>query len=142
MRKTYSAGGIVIGPGGRVLVVNQRGRTWSLPKGHIDPGEKPLEAARREIDEESGVSDLSLIEDLGFYTRNRIGLHGGDDISEQKTIYMFLFRTAQERLAPRDPMNPEARWVVPDEVSALLSHRKDREFYESQLPRVVVALGG
>ena len=122
--------------------MNQRGRTWSLPKGHIDPGEKPLEAARREIDEESGVSDLSLIEDLGFYTRNRIGLHGGDDISEQKTIYMFLFRTAQERLAPRDPMNPEARWVVPDEVSALLSHRKDREFYESQLPRVVVALGG
>ena len=142
MRETFSAGGIVLGPDGRVLVVNQRGRTWSLPKGHIDPGEKPLEAAQREIAEESGVTELQYLESLGSYARHRIGLMGEDDIAERKTIYMFLFRTRQEQLAPRDPMNPEARWIVPGEVSSLLSHRKDREFFEAQMPRIRAALAG
>ena len=46
---------------GQVLVVNQRGRSWSLPKGHIEKGESILEAARREIYEESGVKKLKFV---------------------------------------------------------------------------------
>jgi predicted NUDIX family NTP pyrophosphohydrolase len=30
-------------------------RSWSIPKGEVDPGEKPLEAALREFDEETGM---------------------------------------------------------------------------------------
>jgi 8-oxo-dGTP pyrophosphatase MutT (NUDIX family) len=58
MRKTHSAGGVVTNDEGKVLVVNQRGTSWSLPKGHIDPGESALAAAEREIYEESGIRDL------------------------------------------------------------------------------------
>lgn len=54
-RETRSAGGVVLNRQGLVLVVNQDGRTWSLPKGHVDAGEEPLEAARREAYEESGI---------------------------------------------------------------------------------------
>lgn len=140
MRITESAGGIVLAPDGRVLVVSQRGHTWSLPKGHIDPGEAPLATARREIHEESGVSDLELVESLGSYVRHRITLTGGEDRAERKTIHMFLFRTAETRLAPQDPDNPEARWVQRDEVCDLLSHPKDRAFYQAQVARVEAAL--
>src|SRR4051794_29324422 len=71
-RVTRSAGGVVTNANGEVLVVNQRGTSWSLPKGHIEEGEEALEAARREIYEESGLTDLALIKPLGTYRRSRI----------------------------------------------------------------------
>ena len=58
---------------GKVLVVSQHGTSWSLPKGHLDPGESSLEAARREIYEESGIRDLDLVRELGTYERFKIG---------------------------------------------------------------------
>ena len=54
------AGGVVVrrdGPVIRYLVVtsNTESRSWVLPKGRIEPGEAPVEAAYREVLEESGV---------------------------------------------------------------------------------------
>jgi ADP-ribose pyrophosphatase YjhB (NUDIX family) len=129
MDKTYSAGGIVLNPKGEVLVVSQNANSWSLPKGHIDSGESAVGAAKREIYEESGVRDLELIKELGSYARYKIGLDGGDDRSELKIIFMFLFRAKQEKLKPIDKQNPEARWVLPKEAEKLLTHKKDRAFF-------------
>lgn len=126
---SFSAGGVVLDPQGRVLVVNQNNNSWSLPKGHLDPGEDALTAARREIREESGVEELELLKELGTYERPRLGLRGGDDPAERKRITLFLFRTGQTALKPLDPQNPEARWVPRGEVAALLTHPKDKEFY-------------
>lgn len=131
MIHTRSAGGVVLNRGGQVLVVSQHGTSWSLPKGRLEEGEDELAAARREIYEESGIRDLTLIRELGSYDRFRIGRDGGDDPSELKTIYMFLFETAETELAPVDVENPEARWVDRDEVAALLTHPKDSEFYST-----------
>lgn len=130
MRKTHSAGGVVTNDEGKVLVVSQHGTSWSLPKGHIDPGENALEAARREIYEESGVRDLELIRELGTYERHKIGVNGGEDRSELKAITMFLFRTKEKSLRPVDPDNPEAKWVERGKVAPLLTHEKDKEFFE------------
>lgn len=129
-KKSYSAGGVVLNTKGQVLVVNQRGNSWSLPKGHLDPGEDALTAAKREIHEESGVNELVLIKELGSYERARIGKHGGDDPVEVKHLTFFLFRTTQQELKPIDPHNPEARWVEKSGVANLLTHPKDREFFE------------
>ena len=129
MKKTYSAGGVVLNAKKEVLVVNQSHTSWSLPKGHLDPGETALEAARREIREESGISELKLIRELGTYQRYKIKLGGGDDKSELKVIAFFLFETAQTALEPTDPHNPEARWVKKEEVAGLLTHAKDKEFF-------------
>ena len=138
MKKTVSAGGVVLNVRGEVLVVNQRGNSWSLPKGHIEAGEDLETAARREIHEETGVSQLDLIRSLGSYERPRIGKHGGDDPVEMKTMHFFLFRTAQMELQPLDSDHPEARWVAPADVAALLTHPKDREFFRSILPGLVI----
>jgi len=131
MRKTRSAGGVVVNADGEVLVVSQRGKSWSLPKGHIDPGESALEAARREIYEESGIRDLELIGELGTYERRKIGVNGGEDPSELKAITMFLFRTGERFLQPVDPDNPEARWVERSKVAALLTHQRDKDFFRA-----------
>jgi 8-oxo-dGTP pyrophosphatase MutT (NUDIX family) len=132
IRKAKVAGGVVVNKEGKVLVVNQHGNSWSLPKGHIDEGEDALLAAKREIYEESGVKDLVLIKPLLTYNRFKIGLNPtGEDKSVFVEIQMFLFRTDFEgELKPLDPENPEARWVLKDEVADLLTHPKDKEFFQ------------
>ncbi len=136
MKTTLSAGGVVLNKHGQVLVVNQNGDSWSLPKGHIDPGEDALTAARREIKEESGVSELVLLRPLGSYERPRIAPGGGNSPSEFKRITLFLFRTNQMDLRPLDPQNPEARWVDRDAVADLLTHEKDKQFFLSIIGKI------
>ncbi len=121
---------------GEVLVVSQHGTSWSLPKGHIEEGEDAMTAARRETEEESGVSSLEYIKDLGSYQRYKISRDGGEDQSELKTIIIFLFRTNQTELKPIDPENPEARWVKKEEVVNLLTHPKDKEFWLSVMDKL------
>jgi len=124
---------MVLNPQGEVLVVNQNGNSWSLPKGHIDKKEDAIVAAVREIYEESGVRDLEFVKALGKYERFKIGLDGKDDHSELKTIHMFLFRTKQAELKPIDKLVTEAKWTKRSEVSKLLTHPKDRDFFKKAL---------
>ncbi len=133
---THSSGGVVVNPKGLILVVNQNGNSWSLPKGHVDEGESTLDAAKREIYEESGVQKLQLVKELGTYERPKISIRGGDDVSEIKRITLFLFKTTQTVLRPVDPDNPEARWVEAPQVADLLTHAKDKEFFLSILPKL------
>ena len=130
-RKTETAGGAVISKKGKVLVVNQRGNSWSLPKGHIEEGEDAKTAAIREIEEETGITRLNLVRELGSYSRYKIGLDGRDDTRELKHIHMFLFTTDEIKLCPQDANHPEARWVPPDDVEGLLTHPKDKVFFRS-----------
>ncbi len=127
---TVSAGGVVLNQQGMVLVVDQ-GTSWSLPKGHVDPGEEPVQAAAREIREESGVTELNFISVLGSYGRYKLGLKQTEDQAEWKVLVFYLFSTAQNELKPHDPRHPQACWVHPDKVEALLSHPKDKAFYRS-----------
>ncbi len=131
----HSAGGLVLSRG-RVLVVRQLHNTWSLPKGHLEPGETPLEAAKREILEESGIRTLTFIRPLGSYTRYQIGLDGKDDMSKKKHIIMFLFTTTQTKLRPQDPATPEAVWLPPAKAVARLTHPKDRAFLKRALQAI------
>ena len=130
MKLTLSAGGVVLNKHGQIAIVSQNGNSWSLPKGHVEEGEDYLTAAKREIYEETGIKELTLVKKLGNYERHRIGKDtNGDDISELKTLHFFLFKTNTETLKPLDPENPEARWVEKDKVADLLTHPKDKEFF-------------
>ncbi len=136
MIKHKSAGGLVIN-NGQIAVVSQNGNSWSLPKGHLDEGEDELTAAKREIREECGITDLKLIKKLGTYKRYRIGKDGkGEDKTDEKIITIFLFLTSQESLQPEDPENPEAVWLEPKVAVNLLTHPKDKEFLQSQLGEI------
>ncbi len=126
------AGGVVWNPPLGVVVVNQNHNSWSLPKGHIEPDESLLDAAVREIREETGIpkDKLEFITALGSYERARIPLHPNDE-PELRTITLYLFKTDVTTLAPEDPENPEAIWVKQEEVPNILTHPKDKEFFET-----------
>lgn len=140
MPKSDIAGGVVVGPENKILVVNQHGDSWSLPKGRLEGQEDEVAAAKREIYEESGIKEesLELVEKLGSYERTRIGQGGiGEVKGDIRVIDMYLFKTKQSKLAPIDPENPAARWVEADRVSELLTHQKDKEFFETVKNKVI-----
>jgi 8-oxo-dGTP diphosphatase len=129
MIKSISAGGVVFNNRSEVLVVSQvfpNLISWSLPKGRVNENEDILNAAKREIREESGITNLQIIKDLGSYERPRL-----DDPTEVKTIYMFLFKTEEFDLKSLDPDNPEAKWVNKNDVGKVLTAEKDQEFFRS-----------
>lgn len=57
-----SAGVVVVrrGPTGWLFLMLRAYRNWDFPKGVMEPGEEPLEAARREVREETLIDDLQF----------------------------------------------------------------------------------
>lgn len=136
--RTRSAGGIVLGDSGTIAMVrSQNSKSWLFPKGHVDPGETDEETARREIQEEAGLTDLEYIDDLGTFVRPRAG-----DPSEEKHVRMFLFAAPPHAtLAPTREIL-EAKWVPLKEVIDLLGSphpewfAADRAWFTSVFERV------
>ena len=58
-----AAGGLVVNAAQKWLFIYRNG-IWDLPKGVIEPGEKPGHAAIREVEEECGIAGLKIIKNL------------------------------------------------------------------------------
>ncbi|MBI4739219.1 NUDIX domain-containing protein [Candidatus Woesearchaeota archaeon] len=137
MHKTQIAGGVVLNAQRLICIVNQQDTSWSFPKGHVEAGEEQLTAAKREIFEETGIKDLTLLRKLGSYERFKISKDGrGEDNTKPRQITMYLFTTTQQKLQPQETGTPEARWVKREEVANLLTHPKDTEFFLRILPTI------
>ena len=61
-----TAGGIILNADGDILLVRIKSGDWLFPKGGIEDGEDPLTAAKREIQEETGIEDKDLEHDEDF----------------------------------------------------------------------------
>lgn len=62
--EVLAAGCVVENQRGEVLWIERNGK-WDLPKGKVEPGESLEEAAKREVEEETGIGQLSIASDLG-----------------------------------------------------------------------------
>ena len=135
-KQTQSSGGIIIN-NKNVLLVSQKHSSWSLPKGHLEKNESPLQAAYREIYEETGIKSLELINYLGSYKRYKIGKDPStEDKTEQKHIHFYLFLTHENISISNDPDNPSTKWVSINEVPKLLTHPEDSRFFKSIIPEI------
>jgi len=130
-----AAGGIIVNAEGKIVLVYQNGNSWSFPKGGIDGAETPLQAAWREVEEETGLGADTLVYkgELGSFMRRSIGQGGvGENMDRPaSTRTLYLFTTTATTLAPQDDEVTEARFVSIDEALAMLTHPKDKEFLAS-----------
>jgi 8-oxo-dGTP pyrophosphatase MutT (NUDIX family) len=108
---------------------------WALPKGNLDPGEKPEETAVREVFEETGVHGR-LVEKLGDvkYTYTR---RGGERIF--KIVSFYLLRAGRGRIGDIEERMrievAEARWLPLDEAPRLLAYGGEREMVQKARDR-------
>ena len=125
--REFSAGGVVVRGDQVVTIVPTRraadgSRVLALPKGHVDPGESPVQAAEREVREETGILAEPVCE-LGEsrYWYRRDGRTIG------KTVSFFLFAHLGGDTDDHDDEVEEVRWLSLKDAQKQLSHTAERE---------------
>jgi 8-oxo-dGTP pyrophosphatase MutT (NUDIX family) len=113
-----AVGAVVVDDEDRVLLVGQHRYTldaysWEIPEGGVPTEETPLEGARRELLEETGVTADSWRELVRFHLSNSITDEGG---------IVFAARAVAHGEASPDPTEELAvRWVAFDEALSMLA---------------------
>ena len=126
-----SACGLVVDSTGKLgLLIGRRDQKdssgkkilWSLPKGHIEEGETPEQAALREVAEETGIQSqieksLGVI-DFWF-------MAGGKRI--HKTVHHYLFRESGGLLAAQESEVDEVAWFPLNEIIDKLAYPDEKK---------------
>ena len=77
--KTYKYIVVLSEYNGKILLSRHRNRiTWETQKGHIEQGESPLEAARRELYEESGATEYEINPLCDYWAGNPVTKDGAN----------------------------------------------------------------
>jgi 8-oxo-dGTP pyrophosphatase MutT (NUDIX family) len=133
-----SAGGLIVDRSGGMLRAALIGRLdrrgtmkWSLPKGHIEPGETPEQAAEREIREETGIegrvlTPLGTIDFWFMLQAQRV----------HKTVHHFLLEAQGGALSDADSEVDEVSWVPLDQVVDRLAFEDERRLMD-RLPELL-----
>ena len=137
-----SAGGLVVDRTGEHLRAaliarhDRRGRlVWSLPKGHLEEGETPEDAAIREVEEETGIRGRVLaplgVIDFWFIAENR-RIH--------KTVHHYLMEASGGELSDEDAEVVEVAWFPLTGIRERLAYADERRLLD-RLPDLLADAG-
>lgn len=133
----YAAGGVVYQPSARGPLIGfilDPYHKWTFPKGHIERGEKPETAAKRETEEEMGLGGLHVIAPLGktdlwFYERYRQGkrVFGPKTMIHKPVQYFLMEASRGARAKPeREEMIHAVSWVPISEAEKTLNYKNTK----------------
>jgi len=121
-----AAGGVVVHTSGgqpHYLLIRDGSKSWGFPKGHIEPGESPDDAARREVGEETGLSSLVVrgeIDTIDWFFRFRGRL-------VHKVCSYYLMESDSAETSPQTAEGiTECQWLPYDDARTLLTHANAR----------------
>jgi 8-oxo-dGTP pyrophosphatase MutT (NUDIX family) len=125
----------VVVRGDQVIVIvpakSRSAHVLALPKGHPDGDESPLEAAVREVGEETGVvaAPIEKLGEIGYTYERKRGL-----VDKRVAFWLFEYRSGD--LNP-DHEIAEARWMPLEEAAEALTYEGEREMVRRALSRYV-----
>ena len=123
-----AAGGVVKNPEGEYLFIKRFG-IWDLPKGKIEKNETPRKAAIREVEEETGIENLTIVKPIAKSWH----IYPWKESTVLKQTYWFLMESDfRGKLIPQTKEDiTEARWLKHDDAVEALqnSYRSLRETF-------------
>ncbi len=126
MKKVTSAGGIVIRykPSKQILLtIYTHIKGLGFPKGHVEEGESPEQAALREVTEETGLTELKIIKKIGVYSRISTERDG---TFVEKDIHMYLIDS--DRIDFHQKSDEQYGWFDIEDAINQMAVKEDREF--------------
>ncbi|MBL7071800.1 MAG: NUDIX domain-containing protein [Candidatus Omnitrophica bacterium] len=119
--REISSGGVIIkkyGDNIRILLIKDPFGKWTWPKGKIDKGETALDAAIREIGEETGLNNIEHISRVGqvnyYYRRHRL---------IYKTVHLYLFKFfGKETLSIKKDEIDDGKWFSDKEALSIVEY--------------------
>jgi len=122
-----SAGGVVVRGDEVVVIVPTRrasdgSKVVALPKGHIDPGENALQAATREVREETGIvaEPVTELGETRYWYRR-------DGQTIPKSVSFYLFKYVEGDTDDHDDEVEKAWWIPLADARNELSHTAEQE---------------
>ena len=127
-RTETSAGGVVFrlcGEAFEVALIRTHEARWQLPKGWIEAGETPEQAALREVREEAGVAAevVGPLERIEYWYKST---YEPEPARVHKFVHFFLLRYLSGSTDDHDDEVTEARWVEIGEADRMLAFRDER----------------
>ena len=94
------------------LIRRRQSGSWGIPKGFLDPGDTPAEAALREAYEEAGINGRIVGEAVGTYTYSKAG--------SRYTVAVFVMEVSEEERTWPEAWLRARAWHDLDEALSLL----------------------
>jgi len=118
------------------LLIRDPYGNWGLPKGHLEGGETPLQAAVREVTEETGLADLDVVAQLPtidwYFKDGAVVVH--------KFCHFFLIESASGETVPQlEEGITECIWLPLRDALSTLSYANAREVLRTAGGRVTDA---
>jgi 8-oxo-dGTP pyrophosphatase MutT (NUDIX family) len=139
--REFTAGGVVyrhIDGKTQILMIQDKLGRWSIPKGHVEEGESLEQTATREIGEETGLTNLRMVDKLDklhFFYRK-----------EGKLIFMTTYVYLIEALGNTDAIIPErsegiadVKWFDSDRALELIEYRETQKLFKLGLSKLAAA---
>jgi 8-oxo-dGTP pyrophosphatase MutT (NUDIX family) len=123
-----SAGGVLLVPLGEALLVAlielRAGTVLALPKGHIEPGERPEEAARRETREETGLVGRTIapLKEISYHFYSR---HQRARIVKRVAFFLLIYRAGSP--ARHNAEVEGVRFVPLHQAASRMAYSGERE---------------
>lgn len=103
----------------KFLLIKHLDGHWSFPKGKKNKGESDLDTAKRELFEETGIRELSVLEEKNFVESYSFTK---DDQKFDKEVTYFLAEVFAEEVSIQEKEICEYKWLNYDDSLVVLSH--------------------
>ncbi len=114
-----------------LCLITSSAKRWSFPKGNIDPGDTPADAAIKEALEEAGLRGHLVGEPLGLCELEKSG--------QTQTVVVWLMEVEQCDAQWEEKDIRQRRWVSPKEARRLFCRDAFRRCLDAAVTRLKAA---